>query len=734
MGSDPDQMRSSQSLPASPPSEAPPRAGEDELLGVIADVERQLESLKSHRAEREGFRHKLEEREKDLEQRHREISQRDTELAERAAAVSSEGHRLAERARETEAAEAELARRRDKLEHDFAALAEEQRRATDAAAKEAAELKAMSVALEQREHRLAEHAASISRQRETFESVAAELAKREESAAAAAAELQESRREVQYLKQSLDQSEREGAARIAQLDQVTKHAAESEHHLSELTRSTDEARARYEDQHSKLSEQLRIAKDEIKRAGEAQSALMAELALRDKTVEDTRKEADLIKAEAARRQVGITDAETRIADYKRQLIDRDSRIQDLSTKLAAATSKFREVSQTLQEQASLAEQAQALHDELRQRDQTITELKARAETGGDSTVAKADLEALEQQLQQMRTQLQESRTANRDLKAQLSEAGSDAASGGGVPEDVGEAIVTRWRRLRLMRNMLQEQGAKLQQASEAVRQRFDQAEQVLAQRDQLAQARASIATVHEKLQRLQAGAAAGKAAVAVFYLVGALAGLAGLSWAVSGEVAPAKYAARAIINADTKGRQTSDEQLVEWQKYIESELKDPRFQDAAAERMTRVGIVSLSTPGQLAQRMEADLIAESGVAGTLKIELKGDGRAKTVRELDTLVTALVSQANATKERRADGLGVLIAEKPNADAGPIESNRMTYALATFGVGAVLCLGLGSVTYQRLSKAKVRIEEEQQIDSILEDSNWKRAEKLMREGRG
>lgn len=705
--------------------------GEDDLLGVIADVEKQLESLKSHRAERDAFRQRLEAREQEIDSKGRELQRAEEEIRERFAALTAEGELSARRTQDIEAAEAELAKRRDKLENDFAALAEEQRRAAESAAREAAELKNMSVALEQREQRLSEHAANISRQRESFESMSAELARRQEAAEAEGAELEKARAAIAELQGKFEESERQSNARIAELDQVRQRAVDLERRVAELTRSAEEARRQLDEQGSRLTEQLRIAKDEIKRAGEAQSALMAELVQRDKGVQDAKRESELLRAEAARRQATLTEAEARSADFKRQLIERDSRVQELSAKLAAATSKFREVSSTLQEQASLAEQAQALQMELEEKDRKIAELSAAtAKGGGDNAAHRADIEALEQQLQQMRGQLDEARQTNRALKAQ---AANSAGSSEDIPADVGEAIVTRWRRLRVMRSLLEEQAQKLHEASEAVRGRYAQAEQVLAQRDQLAVARTAIVATQGKLQKLQARAAIGKAGVAMFYFVGAMAGLAGLSWAVSAQIAPERYAAQAVIHAETGGRQTSDDQFVEWQRYLESEVKDPRFHEVAAERMSRAGIISLASPGQLAQRLDKDFIAESAVPGTFRFELKGEGKAKTVRELDTFITALVSQANATKERRPDGLGVVIVEKTNPGAGPLDNTRVMYAGAIFGLGLTLCLGLGSLTYNRLAKAKVRLEDEQNVDEILDRANWKQAEEQMRKGR-
>jgi hypothetical protein len=201
--------------------------------------------------------------------------------------------------------------------------------------------------------------------------------------------------------------------------------------------------------------------------------------------------------------------------------------------------------------------------------------------------------------------------------------------------------------------------------------------------------------------------------------------LGALSWVVAGQVAPATYAARAVVGADTTGKTVAEDQLAEWERYHESLLMDPRIIEVAADRMGRRGIASLSEPGALTARLNGDMSHESAVAGRLTIELRGPGAAKAQRELETYVTALVSQANAGKEHRSDGLATIIAEAPNTLGGPITDARPIFAVVIFGGSLAAFSVLGTLVWRRLAAAKVKLEREEQIDSVLTNEVWERA---------
>jgi hypothetical protein len=194
------------------------------------------------------------------------------------------------------------------------------------------------------------------------------------------------------------------------------------------------------------------------------------------------------------------------------------------------------------------------------------------------------------------------------------------------------------------------------------------------------------------------------------YVAIAIAALSGLSWAIGRQIAPATYAARAAISAEAPGGTATAEQLAEWQRYHDTLLKDPALTDTAAERMGRRGIVSLAKPGALMSRLNEDLSSQSPADGQMIIELRGHGAGETVRVLDTYVTALVSQSNADRERRTDGLSTAITAAASAGGGPIEDQRVAYSMIVFVLLSSLSVGGGKLVCNRIAKAKERFERE------------------------
>jgi DNA repair exonuclease SbcCD ATPase subunit len=686
--------------PAAAPS---PATGDDELQGVIADVERQLASLRTYRAQHEETRTKWQAVEKELARRAAEVSTQVAQLAAEREGVSQAQAALKH-------AEADLAGRAQAIEKDFKSLSEEQRKATEAAENREADFAGRRTTLEQREQRLLEQTASISKQREQAQAMEAELAKRERSLADHTAEVERRKQEMATLEK-----------RAAQAEAAAKQSGES------LARAQNEAKQGTE-QLSERSRELEGVRKELARSGEAQGELMRSLSEREKTLQSLKASLVEATAQSEKSASALTESERRVADFKRQVIERDGRIQDLSAKLSAATGKLREVSHGIQEQAELIGQARELEAQLNESTEKVASLEAelaeaRAQLGehpesvpdpavlAERETLRLRAESLEEQLLDTRRQLESASDEVAELHDRL-EKGAGPSRGGGsfgdVPEEVGEAIVIRWRRLRLMRTILREQADKLRQAGEAVRARYDEVEKVAQERQTLARERASFAASKASIQPKAAPRSTMSTLAASCYAAVAVAALAGLSWAIGGQIAPATYEARVTINADGQGTAPSPSQLAEWQKYHESLLKDPALTELAAERMGRRGIASLATPGALMSRLEADVNTQSPSAGQLTINLRGKGSAETVRVLDTYVTALVSQANADRERRTDGLATVISEAPSPGSGPIEDPRLIYSGITFALSAGFSLAVGGVALRRLSTAKERLE--------------------------
>jgi hypothetical protein len=703
--------------PASPGATDQVQAGaatpaDDELLGVIADVERQLASLRTYRAQHEEARvrwHAVED----------ELSKRAAELNARGVEIASEQEKLALVHARMKEIDADLARRAEAVEKDFQSLAEEQRRAAESAEKREADLTGRATTLEQREQRLAEQGASVSKQREQVQALEAQVAARERALGERAAEIDLRSKEVAALGErasDAERSAREGAERLARLE------AEIGAARAEVARAHDGERGAAS-RAQELSTELESLRRDLQRAGEAQGELIRTMTEREAVLKETKEKARAVASEAERRAEALAESERRVADFKRQVIERDGRIQDLSAKLAAATGKFREVSQGLQEQAELVGRAREFEAALEERTARVEALEAEVATLREAGAAEsipdpavlAERETLRLRAEKLEEQLLESRrrleAAGAELAKRESQAGEGGEAGEGqfhVPEEVGEAIITRWRRLRLMRSILREQADKLRQAGEAVRARYGEVEDVTRQREALARERAAFAAARSGLQPKAEKGGHGSPLAAIAYVSVAIAALAGLSWAIGGQLAPATFAARATVSADAQGTAPSPEQLAEWEKYHESLLKDPGLTDTAAERMGRRGIVSLSTPGALMSRLGEDMTAESPAPGKLTLELRGRGASETVRVLDTYVTALVSQANADRERRTDGLSTSISEAPSAGAGPIDDQRLIYAGVVFVLGGAMSVAGGGLLWRRVVRARERFE--------------------------
>lgn len=653
------------------------RAGEDDLLGVIADVERQLAGLKAVRAEREELR-------KTLESREAAINQRESDLQAIAQRLQAAEREHESRGQELDRLEAMVREQRGAIEAETAALAQERERASAEGRKRDEESRTRTQAiqereqtLKEREQRLAENAAGLSRQREALEQRAAALSEHEQSLRERESALADQRRQLDQDRQQASAQAAAGATQIKQLEKA-----------------------------------LADAKRELARSGEAQASLIAELDQTTKAAEES--------------AAGLRSARTDADNFKRQLIDRDERIQELGKKLAAATEKLREVSRSIHEQSDALGQARAMEADLKARDERIAELESRIASA--PVAAAGDPQAgeraskLEESLREAHAELAAALADNKRLRAKASSRAKN--TGGEVPQEIGEAIARRWERLRLMRSVLKEQGEKIRHAGEALRARYEQCEQILKQREELMTARNAITETKRKLERLQTKAAKGRAIAGVFYALMVLAGLGGMSWAVAGQFAPATYVARATIAADVRGQSVAQDLVAAWQQYHQAALSDPAMVEVAADRMSRRGIASLSNPGALAQRLKTDMNEQSTTPGQITVELRGRGAGPTTRELETFIAAVVSQSNATRERRPDGLSTIVSEPPNTIGGPIEDQRPVYALATFAIGCGVSLILGVAIWRRLAAAKLRFEEEETADVILDAANWNR----------
>ncbi|GAB5496891.1 MAG: hypothetical protein Phyf2KO_19710 [Phycisphaerales bacterium] len=266
-------------------------------------------------------------------------------------------------------------------------------------------------------------------------------------------------------------------------------------------------------------------------------------------------------------------------------------------------------------------------------------------------------------------------------------------SAGGVPV----FLLNRRERLARMRLAVRDRVQKLERTEAVLNERAREADQVLANRREIAK-QASV--LQKREERVRALMSRNKTVSTVFYTIATLAIVAVLSWAVADQVAPARYAVTAEIVADGRGRILSEDELAVWQKYHGELLTDPSLVELASDRLGKRGIEELSRPGDLASRIKTDLTTQSHEDGKLVLELRGEGAGLTTRTLDTLVVSIVSLANGTKDQRAGGAGSKVAVDAKVVGEPLVDERPMYAGA-IGGGGVLIIGVGGLgMYRRL----------------------------------
>lgn len=286
----------------------------------------------------------------------------------------------------------------------------------------------------------------------------------------------------------------------------------------------------------------------------------------------------------------------------------------------------------------------------------------------------------------MAQELRQAAEAVRDQERALKQSG-------GVPP----YLKSRHERLGRIRRALRDKYNQLERTEAVLEERAREADQVLANRRELARQGAAL---QKREKRIMALLARNKTIATLFYAVATIGIVAVLSWAVADQAAPARYAVTAELHADGRGRTLSEDELLEWQRYHESVLTDPSLMELASDRLGKRGIEELSQPGELASRLRGDLSFESSEPGRLVLELRGDGAGVTKRTLDTYAVSIVSLANGTKDQRAGGAGTKLTVDATVEPDPLVDERPIYA-AGIGGGGLLVVGLGGmVLYRRL----------------------------------
>lgn len=536
----------------------------------------------------------------------------------------------------------------------------------------------------------------LSRARETFEREnAALLASRAEfdDQRAALSREQDSRaRELDVRAREFEHRARELEAKRVDLDVRAAQLATQEAALASVRNNLEGATRERNELSAKLNQAQQFA-----------SQMRQEL-------EASRAEIANLKGALDRALAQVSSAGAQSTNASQELVAARSRLAELQARVGELEESAAQDKRKLEQAADLIEHLRA--------------------GGGESTAelskARAHIETLSRELSDCRAKLEESRhdlsvleqteQRSRELAQRLAEELKEARSFGG---GISEVARNRKNRLQRAKLMLREQSEKLRVAGDALRSRFEQCEQVLAQRQELVSAREVINAAQRRLEKTRSR---GRAAATLMYVCMTILLLGGISWIASGQIWPGYFAARSAIGADSRTRTLSQAELAEWQTFHQSLLDDPRFHEAAADRFAKRGLTTLGTAPAVAKFLKDSASAEFNEPGEMKLEVRAEGADRAERIADTLTGALISYANASRQRRVDGAVTVLRQTPAAGNGPIDTTRLQMAGVLMGVGSILAAFGGVLVWRKLANAKSTFEQTAMLDAILDEQRW------------
>lgn len=546
--------------------------------------------------------------------------------------------------------------------------------------------------------------------------------------------------------------------RSASLDRALGEARELALRNESLAQRTEQELAAAQRRVTQLegsAQELRSQFDFAGSRGEADSitiaSLEAELAAAQERLEtalqqqcSTAREIDEVRARFETERVSLQSALGDVSEEREQAVlalsslsnamtEKNEQITILEVQLAAANSLVSQFEDARKENAqlsglllesSIASRASAARiQELEASVQaSAAQIKALEEKVASSSPAGGGEQALKAKMELLKDRLRAEIVAHdadleriNALEKQIASRPARVVAPASGPTMSPERIA----RLQTHRRLRREQASKIRSLKDSLRSRFEICEQLIAQRSQLAVAQQMVNESQRKVQAKQAGS---RVAVVAFFASMAILILACLSWAAAGQLFPGRYASRVTIEADGRGRELPQEELREWQRFHEDMLTSPGFTEKISEHMRKFGIASLATPAAVAERLKSDLSTESATPGQLILELRGDGAAKTTRELNALATRFASEAQEMRTRRNDGAITTITKPAAALAEPIDNSRLIGAAGILGGTASLAGLISWLMYRKLVSAKSKFETDIALAGMLDASKW------------
>lgn len=392
------------------------------------------------------------------------------------------------------------------------------------------------------------------------------------------------------------------------------------------------------------------------------------------------------------------------------------------------------IQQQRQQIERLTEQLQAMAatghpEEVEQRDERIAELeeeiedlKAEVKAGVGKKVVgglvgamskgskKGGAEDFTRRLQALTAECNSWRAEAERLREQLEsgEAAQPAADGAET-----EHLEERIRELE----------AELNEARMAVK--SDQAELHVKHAGELRQQREEIAEAQQRLgaaeERLVRKWARPRAVTLLGWVVVIAAATAAGSWFAASAVVPPLVVVSVELEAEPPfGKPLTQEQAASWREWHLSTLASEGFLKTISRRLSDRRLDAYRQVKALTERLSNDMTVDATENGRLVLSLAGRNPDESKALMDAIATTLAVESEQAVSRRVDNAPAVVqgvykergqTRYARVNPDPIEDNRLLYALIFFTGGFIAAVIMASRIYKWLLKAKNAVQEHQ-----------------------
>tara|TARA_R110002073_G_scaffold118918_1_gene258826 strand:+ start:773872 stop:776325 length:2454 start_codon:yes stop_codon:yes gene_type:complete len=755
------------------------RKAHEEHRQAMADIQEHKKQLEQESTEIESRESELTAREVELAEMRQDFESRELNLIQRASGLEQRESKIATQAEQLEQQEAELetkdsqlerriqeldaqlagiSKRKAELEEIEKEVKEKLAREDEAAIKLQAATKELGLAkksLEDLNTRVQSTNTEVTEIRQAHQAAMQELAASENLHKKVSDELKSAEsklrgREIELGERSHTLEELAEKAGNIELE-LTTARQEYAQEICELSDTLDTERQASEELRAKIAKLEQVQQDAESASGTQVSELRAELERASAELSSLKAAASEIESQSDSRvsdiatelkasqnqvqeltaQLGeiATCADQELSDERAKLNKLESAVSQLQTQLKEVTDQKStlesKLAQAIESQSGIdPEELVALQSQVEQANESASESKRSLEESQSKLDAVTqEIAAYESQATESGNRIAELENQSTELFETIEKLGEELetakASSQTTKIDVDEWNQSRKSRLRKMRKVLAGDAQKIRLATEALRSRYDQCEQVLTKRAELAEAYEAISTAQRKYQHreVRSGVFLGLFGMATVMLA-----LAAISWFVSHRVEPGTYASQATMAAASGNVELSESGMTEWEGYITQLISDPRFIEVAADRMKRRGITEFGVAGDLSKEMTQSLDVASAMPGTVVLEYRGEGALRSQRVLDTFTVALASAANNARARRADSPLTIVESEAQAGAEPLDTRQLEMAGMIFGGSMLMTLIVGSLLWRKLSAAKAKFENDSRVQNLFDESQW------------